>query len=80
MGGPKTAPHAPQRSGRRVQAEALRQDRVPVELLFAYGTLMRGYALHRVLARGTTYSGPGTCGGRCSIWAGIRGSSRDVAR
>jgi len=32
---------------------------VPVALLFAYGTLMRGYALHRVLARGTTYLGLG---------------------
>ena len=27
----------------------------PPDLLFAYGTLMRGYRLHRVLARGATY-------------------------
>jgi gamma-glutamylcyclotransferase (GGCT)/AIG2-like uncharacterized protein YtfP len=34
------------------------------ELLFAYGTLMRGYGLHAVLARGATAVGPGTVGGR----------------
>jgi gamma-glutamylcyclotransferase (GGCT)/AIG2-like uncharacterized protein YtfP len=28
-------------------------------LLFAYGTLMRGYALHGALAQGATYVGPG---------------------
>ena len=32
---------------------------VPTDILFAYGTLMRGYALHRALARGATYVGPG---------------------
>jgi gamma-glutamylcyclotransferase (GGCT)/AIG2-like uncharacterized protein YtfP len=32
---------------------------MPAELLFAYGTLMRGYGLHRALARGTTYVGLG---------------------
>lgn len=30
-----------------------------VTLLFAYGTLMRGYALHGALAGGATYLGPG---------------------
>jgi len=34
-----------------------------VRLLFAYGTLMRGYLLHRVLARGAAYLGPGTIRG-----------------
>ena len=34
------------------------------ELLFAYGTLMRGYALHAALARGATAAGPGTARGR----------------
>ena len=29
------------------------------DLLFAYGTLMRGYPLHRVLARGATFVGAG---------------------
>ena len=32
--------------------------------LFAYGTLMRGYGLHAVLARGATAVGPGTVRGR----------------
>lgn len=32
-------------------------------LLFAYGTLMRGYGLHAVLARGTTSLGDGTVQG-----------------
>jgi gamma-glutamylcyclotransferase (GGCT)/AIG2-like uncharacterized protein YtfP len=36
---------------------------VPVTLLFAYGTLMRGYALHGVLAGGATYLGPGQVAG-----------------
>lgn len=34
------------------------------ELLFAYGTLMRGYALHAVLARQATAVGTGTVRGR----------------
>ena len=34
------------------------------EHLFAYGTLMRGYALHRVLARRATLVGRGTVRGR----------------
>ncbi|MEX2147134.1 MAG: gamma-glutamylcyclotransferase family protein [Candidatus Rokuibacteriota bacterium] len=33
-------------------------------LLFAYGTLMRGYPLHGVLARGARFVGPGTARGR----------------
>jgi gamma-glutamylcyclotransferase (GGCT)/AIG2-like uncharacterized protein YtfP len=33
-------------------------------LLFAYGTLMRGYALHAVLARRATAAGPGSVRGR----------------
>jgi gamma-glutamylcyclotransferase (GGCT)/AIG2-like uncharacterized protein YtfP len=33
-------------------------------LLFAYGTLMRGYALHDVLARGATFVGLGSVRGR----------------
>jgi gamma-glutamylcyclotransferase (GGCT)/AIG2-like uncharacterized protein YtfP len=33
-------------------------------LLFAYGTLMRGYALHRVLARGATFLATGSVRGR----------------
>jgi gamma-glutamylcyclotransferase (GGCT)/AIG2-like uncharacterized protein YtfP len=33
-------------------------------LLFAYGTLMRGFALHRLLARGARYVGDGTVAGR----------------
>ncbi len=33
-------------------------------LLFAYGTLMRGYPLHDVLARGARFVGPGTARGR----------------
>jgi gamma-glutamylcyclotransferase (GGCT)/AIG2-like uncharacterized protein YtfP len=33
-------------------------------LLFAYGTLMRGYALHAVLARGATAVGEGRARGR----------------
>jgi gamma-glutamylcyclotransferase (GGCT)/AIG2-like uncharacterized protein YtfP len=33
-------------------------------LLFAYGTLMRGYALHEVLARGATFLGVGSVSGR----------------
>ena len=33
-------------------------------LLFAYGTLMRGYGLHRVLAGGATFLGMGTAPGR----------------
>lgn len=33
-------------------------------LLFAYGTLMRGYGLHRVLAGGATFLGVGTARGR----------------
>ncbi len=32
--------------------------------LFAYGTLMRGYARHAVLARGATFLGAGTVSGR----------------
>jgi gamma-glutamylcyclotransferase (GGCT)/AIG2-like uncharacterized protein YtfP len=32
-------------------------------MLFAYGTLMRGYALHAVIARGSTYLGPGQVAG-----------------
>jgi gamma-glutamylcyclotransferase (GGCT)/AIG2-like uncharacterized protein YtfP len=32
---------------------------VPIRLLFAYGTLMRGYALHQALTRCATYFGPG---------------------
>jgi gamma-glutamylcyclotransferase (GGCT)/AIG2-like uncharacterized protein YtfP len=32
-------------------------------LLFAYGTLMRGYPLHRVLAAGATLLGPGRARG-----------------
>src|SRR5262247_268566 len=35
----------------------------PARLLFAYGTLMRGYPLHRVLARGAAYLGPGNIRG-----------------
>ena len=34
------------------------------ELLFAYGTLMRGYGLHAVLARRATAVGDGTVRGR----------------
>jgi gamma-glutamylcyclotransferase (GGCT)/AIG2-like uncharacterized protein YtfP len=34
------------------------------ELLFAYGTLMRGYPLHAVLARRATAAGTGTARGR----------------
>lgn len=34
------------------------------ERLFVYGTLMRGYALHRVLAGGATVDGTGTVRGR----------------
>ena len=33
-------------------------------LLFAYGTLMRGYRLHHVLARGAHFVGLGTARGR----------------
>jgi len=33
-------------------------------LLFAYGTLMRGYALHDVLAGGATFLGIGSVSGR----------------
>ncbi|HET7342590.1 MAG TPA: gamma-glutamylcyclotransferase family protein [Methylomirabilota bacterium] len=33
-------------------------------LLFAYGTLMRGYPLHAVLARGATFLGMGSVAGR----------------
>ena len=33
-------------------------------LLFAYGTLMRGYALHGVLARGATFVDEGSVRGR----------------
>jgi len=33
-------------------------------LLFAYGTLMRGFALHRLLERGARYVGDGTVAGR----------------
>ena len=33
------------------------------DLLFAYGTLLRGYGLHRVLAGGATRIGRGTVGG-----------------
>jgi gamma-glutamylcyclotransferase (GGCT)/AIG2-like uncharacterized protein YtfP len=36
---------------------------MPIDLLFAYGTLMRGYALHAVLARGASYLGPGKVAG-----------------
>jgi gamma-glutamylcyclotransferase (GGCT)/AIG2-like uncharacterized protein YtfP len=35
-----------------------------VARLFAYGTLMRGYGLHRVLARGATFEGEGSVRGR----------------
>jgi gamma-glutamylcyclotransferase (GGCT)/AIG2-like uncharacterized protein YtfP len=34
------------------------------ELLFTYGTLMRGYALHPVLVRAATAAGSGTARGR----------------
>lgn len=34
------------------------------DLLFAYGTLMRGYALHPVLARGARFVGAGRVRGR----------------
>lgn len=34
------------------------------ELLFTYGTLMRGYALHPVLARGATFLGEARVRGR----------------
>ncbi|HEY3064321.1 MAG TPA: gamma-glutamylcyclotransferase family protein [Methylomirabilota bacterium] len=33
-------------------------------LLFAYGTLMRGYALHAVIARGSAFVGAGSVPGR----------------
>jgi gamma-glutamylcyclotransferase (GGCT)/AIG2-like uncharacterized protein YtfP len=33
-------------------------------LLFAYGTLMRGYPLHAVIARGSTFIGVGSVPGR----------------
>jgi gamma-glutamylcyclotransferase (GGCT)/AIG2-like uncharacterized protein YtfP len=39
-------------------------------LLFTYGTLMRGYGLHRVMARGTTLLGPGS----------VRGGLLDLGR
>lgn len=32
---------------------------MPIELIFVYGTLMRGYALHPALARVATYLGSG---------------------
>jgi len=34
------------------------------DLLFVYGTLMRGFPLHRLLAAGAEYVGPGRVGGR----------------
>src|SRR5688572_8924061 len=39
-------------------------------LLFAYGTLMRGYPLHRVLARGAAFVGEGH----------VRGTLLDLGR
>jgi gamma-glutamylcyclotransferase (GGCT)/AIG2-like uncharacterized protein YtfP len=33
-------------------------------LIFTYGTLMRGYELHHVLARAATFLGPGSVRGR----------------
>ena len=47
--------------------------------LFVYGTLMRGYAPHRVLARGATFVARARRGDDCSIWADIPGSSRAAA-
>jgi gamma-glutamylcyclotransferase (GGCT)/AIG2-like uncharacterized protein YtfP len=36
----------------------------PLAYLFTYGTLMRGYGLHRVLAPGATFEGEGSVPGR----------------
>jgi gamma-glutamylcyclotransferase (GGCT)/AIG2-like uncharacterized protein YtfP len=38
--------------------------RATTPLLFAYGTLMRGYTLHRVLTTGATFLGEGRVRGR----------------
>lgn len=41
--------------------------------LFAYGTLMRGYRLHAVLARGATFVGAGSVSGRLLDLGGYPG-------
>jgi gamma-glutamylcyclotransferase (GGCT)/AIG2-like uncharacterized protein YtfP len=38
--------------------------RATAALIFTYGTLMRGYELHQVLARGATFLGAGSVSGR----------------
>lgn len=50
------------RCGRQGSARAPRA-RAPL-LLFAYGTLMRGYGLHAALARGAAFVGAGRVRGR----------------
>ncbi len=37
---------------------------MPTDLLFTYGTLMRGFRLHRLLDRRAVYLGPGQVAGR----------------
>ncbi|HYM66167.1 MAG TPA: gamma-glutamylcyclotransferase family protein [Patescibacteria group bacterium] len=37
---------------------------MPTDLLFTYGTLMRGFRLHRLLDRRAAYLGPGQVAGR----------------
>ena len=52
------------------RAGSRRSSRRGPDLLFAYGTLMRGYALHRTLASGSTFLGE----------AGVRGRLLDLGR
>src|SRR5207247_2132885 len=54
--------HQRSRAARRGPRPALRSRAAP--LLFTYGTLMRGYALHPVLARGATFVEQGRMRGR----------------
>ena len=50
---------------------------VPADLLFTYGTLMRGFRLHHLLARGAEYVGPGLVTGRMIDFGSYPGAVAD---
>jgi len=47
------------------------------DLLFVYGTLMRGFALHRLLVGRAQYLGPGTVAARLHDLGSYPGATRD---
>lgn len=50
---------------------------MPTDLLFVYGTLMRGFALHRLLERHAEYVGAGTVAARLLDLGSYPGAARD---